>query len=150
MITEKEKQEVIKIMDFHKQMIGIDTKKVEHLMRKVELIDVDGLSRIDAYIVKDTIIDDAKEIIAKVEEVTNIPFEFMVGINRSRNFAVARQYAMYQVHKELYSKGMTWVEIGRMFNKTYSTAMHSVRKIANDLNWKDPMVMSIDKRYNEL
>jgi chromosomal replication initiator protein len=73
----------------------------------------------------------SKQVIEIVAKFFNITAKEMCGESRSRHVLVPRQVAMYLLAEELnMSTPKICVELGR---KDHTTAMHSVRKIKNDL-----------------
>lgn len=72
----------------------------------------------------------AKQIIERTARHFQIPLEDMVGPKRDKDIVVPRQVAMYILHEELrLSYPKIAKELGR---KDHTTAMHSVRKIAQE------------------
>jgi chromosomal replication initiator protein len=72
----------------------------------------------------------AKQIIERTARHFQIPLEDIVGPKRDKDIVVPRQVAMYMLHEELrLSYPKIAKELGR---KDHTTAMHSVRKIAQE------------------
>ncbi len=72
----------------------------------------------------------AKQIIERTARHFQVPMEDMVGPKRDKDIVVPRQVAMYILHEELrLSYPKIAKELGR---KDHTTAMHSVRKIAQE------------------
>jgi chromosomal replication initiator protein len=72
----------------------------------------------------------AKQIIERTARHFQIPIEDIVGPKRDKDIVVPRQVAMYILHEELrLSYPKIAKELGR---KDHTTAMHSVRKIAQE------------------
>jgi chromosomal replication initiator protein len=73
----------------------------------------------------------AKQIIERTARHFQIPMEDIVGPKRDKDIVVPRQVAMYILHEELHlSYPKIAYELGR---KDHTTAMHSVRKITQEL-----------------
>ncbi len=73
----------------------------------------------------------AKQIIERTARHFQIPLEDIVGPKRDKDIVVPRQVAMYILHEELHlSYPKIASELGR---KDHTTAMHSVRKITQEL-----------------
>lgn len=72
----------------------------------------------------------AKQIIERTAKHFQIPMDDLVGPKRDKDIVVPRQVAMYILHEELrLSYPKIAKELGR---KDHTTAMHSVRKIAQE------------------
>lgn len=72
----------------------------------------------------------AKQIIERTARHFQIPVEDMVGPKRDKDIVVPRQVAMYMLHEEL---RLSYPKIAReLGRKDHTTAMHSVRKIAQE------------------
>lgn len=72
----------------------------------------------------------AKQIIERTARHFQIPLEDIIGPKRDKDIVVPRQVAMYILHEELrLSYPKIAKELGR---KDHTTAMHSVRKIAQE------------------
>jgi chromosomal replication initiator protein len=72
----------------------------------------------------------AKQIIERTAKHFQIPLEELVGPKRDKDIVVPRQVAMYILHEEL---RLSYPKIAReLGRKDHTTAMHSVRKIAQD------------------
>ena len=72
----------------------------------------------------------AKQIIERTAKHFQIPLEDLIGPKRDKDIVVPRQVAMYILHEELrLSYPKIAHELGR---KDHTTAMHSVRKIAQE------------------
>jgi chromosomal replication initiator protein len=72
----------------------------------------------------------AKQIIERTAKHFQVPLEDLVGPKRDKDIVVPRQVAMYILHEELrLSYPKIAHELGR---KDHTTAMHSVRKIAQE------------------
>lgn len=72
----------------------------------------------------------AKQIIERTAKHFQVPVEELVGPKRDKDIVVPRQVAMYILHEELrLSYPKIAKELGR---KDHTTAMHSVRKIAQE------------------
>jgi chromosomal replication initiator protein len=72
----------------------------------------------------------AKQIIERTAKHFQVPLEDIVGPKRDKDIVVPRQVAMYLLHEELrLSYPKIAHELGR---KDHTTAMHSVRKIAQE------------------
>jgi chromosomal replication initiator protein len=83
----------------------------------------------------------AKQIIERTARHFQIPLEDMLGPKRDKDIVVPRQVAMYILHEELHlSYPKIAHELGR---KDHTTAIHSVRKIAQlsqiDVSLKNTM-----------
>lgn len=74
-----------------------------------------------------TPVNEIINFIAKQTAVT--PVE-MLSRTRQRDIAVARMLCMYIFRKHL---NMQWTEIGRVFHRDHSTAIHAVTVIENQL-----------------
>lgn len=73
----------------------------------------------------------AKQIIERTARHFQIPLEDIIGPKRDKDIVVPRQIAMYILHEELHlSYPKIAYELGR---KDHTTAMHSVRKITQEL-----------------
>lgn len=73
----------------------------------------------------------AKQIIERTAKHFQIPVDDIVGPKRDKDIVVPRQVAMYILHEELkLSYPKTAHELGR---KDHTTAIHSVRKVSQDL-----------------
>ena len=64
------------------------------------------------------------EIAEEVSDATGIPMAVLVGENRAKHIAHARQLAYYIAHRE----GFTLPEIGRVFRRDHTTVLHGVRQ----------------------
>lgn len=73
---------------------------------------------------------DAEFIIKEVEKYFNLSENAIVSSNRSKAYAVPRQYAMYIV-RELTNS--TYPQIGRDFKKDHTTVMHNINKVMKDM-----------------
>ena len=72
----------------------------------------------------------AKQIIERTARHFQIPMEDIVGPKRDKDIVVPRQVAMYMLHEEL---RLSYPKIAReLGRKDHTTAMHSVRKIAQE------------------
>ena len=72
----------------------------------------------------------AKQIIERTARHFQIPLEDIVGPKRDKDIVVPRQVAMYMLHEEL---RLSYPKIAReLGRKDHTTAMHSVRKIAQE------------------
>lgn len=72
----------------------------------------------------------AKQIIERTAKHYQIPIEDIVGPKRDKDIVVPRQVAMYILHEEL---RLSYPKIAReLGRKDHTTAMHSVRKIAQE------------------
>lgn len=72
----------------------------------------------------------AKQIIERTAKHFQIPLEDIVGPKRDKDIVVPRQVAMYILHEEL---RLSYPKIAReLGRKDHTTAMHSVRKIAQE------------------
>ena len=72
----------------------------------------------------------AKQIIERTARHFQIPIEDMIGPKRDKDIVVPRQVAMYMLHEEL---RLSYPKIAReLGRKDHTTAMHSVRKIAQE------------------
>jgi chromosomal replication initiator protein len=72
----------------------------------------------------------AKQIIERTAKHFQIPLEDLVGPKRDKDIVVPRQVAMYILHEEL---RLSYPKIAReLGRKDHTTAMHSVRKIAQE------------------
>jgi chromosomal replication initiator protein len=72
----------------------------------------------------------AKQIIERTARHFQIPLEEIVGPKRDKDIVVPRQVAMYMLHEELH---LSYPKIAReLGRKDHTTAMHSVRKIAQE------------------
>lgn len=72
----------------------------------------------------------AKQIIERTAKHFQIPLEEMIGPKRDKDIVVPRQVAMYILHEEL---RLSYPKIAReLGRKDHTTAMHSVRKIAQE------------------
>jgi len=72
----------------------------------------------------------AKQIIERTARHFQIPIEDIVGPKRDKDIVVPRQVAMYMLHEEL---RLSYPKIAReLGRKDHTTAMHSVRKIAQE------------------
>lgn len=72
----------------------------------------------------------AKQIIERTARHFQIPVEDIVGPKRDKDIVVPRQIAMYILHEEL---RLSYPKIAReLGRKDHTTAMHSVRKIAQE------------------
>jgi chromosomal replication initiator protein len=72
----------------------------------------------------------AKQIIERTARHFQIPLEDLVGPKRDKDIVVPRQVAMYILHEEL---RLSYPKIAReLGRKDHTTAMHSVRKIAQE------------------
>jgi len=72
----------------------------------------------------------AKQIIERTAKHFQIPLEDLVGPKRDKDIVVPRQIAMYILHEEL---RLSYPKIAReLGRKDHTTAMHSVRKIAQE------------------
>jgi len=72
----------------------------------------------------------AKQIIERTARHFQIPLEEMLGPKRDKDIVVPRQVAMYMLHEEL---RLSYPKIAReLGRKDHTTAMHSVRKIAQE------------------
>jgi chromosomal replication initiator protein len=70
----------------------------------------------------------AKQIIERTARHFQIPMEDIIGPKRDKDIVVPRQVAMYMLHEEL---RLSYPKIAReLGRKDHTTAMHSVRKIA--------------------
>ena len=91
-----------------------------------------------------------KDIINRVEQATGIGYSAMKARTRMRNVTIARQYAMYRVHRELYGSGYSLSDIGKMFFRDHSTVLYSIKTMRHALQVQDKLVKSIHTRYGEL
>lgn len=72
----------------------------------------------------------AKQIIERTAKHFQIPLEDMLGPKRDKDIVVPRQVAMYMLHEEL---RLSYPKIAReLGRKDHTTAIHSVRKIAQE------------------
>lgn len=72
----------------------------------------------------------AKQIIERTARHFQVPVEEMIGPKRDKDIVVPRQVAMYMLHEEL---RLSYPKIAReLGRKDHTTAMHSVRKIAQE------------------
>jgi len=74
---------------------------------------------------------DSEFIIKEVEKYFNLSENSIISKNRSKEYAVPRQYAMYIV-RELTKSSCS--QIGRDFKKDHSTVMHNINKVIEDMN----------------
>lgn len=61
-------------------------------------------------------------------EEMGIPYADVVGSSRFRRYAYARQLLMWEI-KTIVKPTIAWPELGRLFNRDHSTAIHAFRKI---------------------
>lgn len=66
-------------------------------------------------------------ILVAVSEVYGIPIEEITGRSRGRHTVEARHVACWLLHRAR----TTYVEIGRVFGRDHSTAMHAVTRVNN-------------------
>jgi chromosomal replication initiation ATPase DnaA len=74
----------------------------------------------------------------------------MKSSTRVRNVVVARQYAIYRVHRELYGSGYSLSDIGKIFNRDHATVVYSIKMMKWAIRHNDKLVKSIHDRYGEL
>lgn len=73
---------------------------------------------------------DSEFIIKEVEKYFNLSENSLISKNRSKEYAVPRQYAMYIV-RELTKSSCS--QIGRDFQKDHTTVMHNIKKVVEDM-----------------
>ena len=73
---------------------------------------------------------DSEFIIKEVEKYFNLSENSLISKNRSKAYAVPRQYAMYIV-RELTKSSCS--QIGRDFQKDHTTVMHNINKVVEDM-----------------
>lgn len=66
------------------------------------------------------------EIVREIGERYNIGLRDLLSDQRRRPVAWAR----FHCYAELYSRGMTASEIGRVFNRDHSTILHGIKRAA--------------------
>ena len=135
-LNEKMRKELTDILELHKGYFGAE---VDHLVNVVT-----GVSY-DKYIDKEV-----RDILAKVEYATGVSYSVMASKSRERNYVIARQYAIYQVYRQLHSLGYTLMEIGKLFNRDHSTVLYSVKQIKEGIKYNDFLITKIHERYGEL
>ncbi|CAB4120897.1 Chromosomal replication initiator, DnaA C-terminal [uncultured Caudovirales phage] len=74
-----------------------------------------------------------KTIVSAIEDTYDIPCNSIMSEERTKNIAEARMVAMY-ICRTL--GGMTYVEIGEIFHRKHTTAMHACRFVKGMLKTK--------------
>jgi len=70
-------------------------------------------------------------IIDAVTQVTELSYQDLCTKSRLRKYTLPRHVAMYLIR---YHTGLTFVEIGRLFDCDHSTAIFAVKAVQNDLD----------------
>ena len=92
---------------------------------------------------KDLIKDKIQNLLSVVSEYYNITTNDLISKKRKRMYLYPRQVAMYLI-KDLYE--VTYKRIGSYFSgRDHSTVMHSVEKIANDLQSDTDVKTDVEK-----
>lgn len=65
-------------------------------------------------------------------EEMGIPYAELIGSSRFRKFSHARQLLMWEI-KTSVKPAITYPELGKLFNRDHSTAIHAVRKIGAEM-----------------
>lgn len=71
-----------------------------------------------------------EKIIYEVSKIYNVSIEDLYSSKRNASISNARQIAMYIIRDVT---GMTYEEIGKKFNRNYSTVIHSIQNVEDDL-----------------
>jgi len=135
-LNDKMRKELTDILELHKGYFGAE---VDHLINVVNGVGY------DKYIDKEV-----RDVLAKVEASTGVAYNVMRSKTRERNYVVARQYAIYQVYRQLHPLGYTLMEIGKLFNRDHSTVLYSVKQISSGIKYNDFLINKIHERYGEL
>ena len=135
-LNEKMRKELTDILELHKGYFGAE---VDYLINAVNGVSCNGFIQ-----------KEVREIIGKVESASGVAYNVMAAKTRERNYVIARQYAIYQIYKQLHHLGYTLTEIGKLFNRDHSTVLHSVKQIRSGISCNDYLIKSIHERYNGL
>ena len=135
-LTNDHKEQLLKIVELHQGYFGDDCEALLAAIKGVHS---------EKHIDRST-----KDIIHKVEQVSGIGYSAMKSPTRVRNVVVARQYAIYRVHRELYGSGYSLQDIGKIFNRDHATVVYSIKTMKWAIQHKDKLVKSIHERYGEL
>lgn len=135
-LTKDHKEQLVKIIELHEGYFGDDCQTL--------------LAAIQGVYCEKHIDKSAKDIIHRVEQATGIGYSAMKSPARLRNVTIARQYAIYRVHRELYGSGYSLSDIGKMFSRDHSTVLYSIKTMRQALQVQDKLVKSIHTKYGEL
>jgi chromosomal replication initiation ATPase DnaA len=90
-LTKDHKEQLVKIIELHQGYFGEDCQTL--------------LAAIQGVYCEKHIDKSCKDIIHRVEQATGIGYSAMKARTRMRNVTIARHYAIYRVHRELYGSG---------------------------------------------
>jgi chromosomal replication initiator protein len=132
-LTENKQAKLIDILELYSGYFGEDVTEL------VEIVKGENYTK---HLEKDI-----KDIIEKVYESTGIPFAELKSNSRKRPVTLARQYAMYQIYDQLYTKAYTLEEIGKVFNRDHSTVLHSIKMIRQLIETNEYQTMKIHNSF---
>jgi chromosomal replication initiator protein len=135
-LSQSLKEQLLNIIDLHQGYFGEDCQTL--------------LAAIQGVYCEKHIDRNCKDIINRVEQATGIGYSAMKARTRMRNVTIARQYAIYRVHRELYGSGYSLQDIGKMFFRDHSTVLYSIKTMKHALQVQDKLVKSIHTKYGEL
>ena len=82
----------------------------------------------------------APAVIRQVCRYFGVDEEKLKGPQKSKNIALPRQIAMYLTRQLV---GMSYIDIGKVFQRDHGTVHHAVKKVEEELNRKDSMLEGI-------
>lgn len=135
-LSQSLKEQLLNIIDLHQGYFGEDCQTL--------------LAAIQGVYCEKHIDKSCKDIINRVEQATGIGYSAMKARTRMRNVTIARHYAIYRVHRELYGSGYSLQDIGKMFYRDHSTVLYSIKTMKHALQVQDKLVKSIHTKYGEL
>lgn len=134
-------QKIVDILKFHGSMIGVDEKETRQLIK--ELRQVEQLIGTDMDTKRIfTRQDEADKIISDVCKVAEIEVDELKSAKRNQEFVVARQLACYLL-REKFKEEVTLLRIGKMIGLNHSTVIYSHKRVAQQIEMNDKLVMDL-------
>jgi chromosomal replication initiation ATPase DnaA len=93
---------------------------------------------------------ETQEIIRRVVLATGHSYDIIKSKTRERQIVCARQFAIWKVYTELYSRCYTLHMIADVFNRDHATVLHSVKVVKGMLKFNDPIFAKINYNYNQI
>ena len=143
------------VTDYIAENITSNVRQIEGTVNKIlafqelmgESVDVDTVTRAvrDMFKDKADFLPSSDVIIEEVSKFYNIDAEAIRGQGRTKDTALARQIAMYQIRR---MTNLSLKEIGREFdNRDHTTVMHSIERVEK-LMKQSPEVAEVIKDIN--
>ena len=93
---------------------------------------------------------ETQEIIRRVVLATGHSYDIIKSKTRERQIVCARQFAIWKVYTELYSRCYTLHMIADVFNRDHATILYSVKVVKGMLKFNDPIFAKINYNYNQI